>query len=541
MVVMARIGSRSSRIRIPSWVGLLGCALLVALPGACSDPGGTAEGGGYDASGRATHGAKRLASPPNLILVVIDSLRADALPAPGDEGTSLPMPFLASLAREGLSLTEATASSSWTLPSMASLLTGLLPHAHGQVRVDPDARLPEAVTTYPEVLRETHGYETAAFVNGPWFRSGPESVLQGFSHVGPGAFSLQAYVSGVAAWNDRRDRERPFFLLLHTFDAHFPYGSENHPWPPRFRQLPPAPHLLHPRADPADLTRVCLLDVEGRMGLGRALGESRLSRTVQRYLYEGYPAHPRPALADDLRTAYWEGVQWTDGLLRDAYAWFERQGMLENTVFVVTSDHGEAFGEHGSLTHGLMLYDEVVRIPMVWTGPPPFQGGTVFTAGGGLIDVLPTFCDFAGIHPLLPGTGRSLLPLLAEDDACLPAVAEERLTFDNTGCDVDLSRASVRTPEWKYILTYDYRTGTVREEAYDLLIDGAETDDLGGGSGLLPEDLRFDACECPAVEAVRTALWGRTGVAHEGYSTPYGTMAPHVRTKRPLPCTRDAE
>jgi arylsulfatase A-like enzyme len=423
---------------------------------------------------------------------------------------------------------------------MASLLTGLLPHAHGQVRIDPDARLAEAVTTYPEVLREAYGYETAAFVNGPWFRSGPESVLQGFAHVGKGAFSLQRCETAVASWNRRRDKTRPFFLLLHTFDAHFPYGASNHPWPPATRERRPPPALLRSYADPAELLRVCLLDIEGRLGLGRALGDG-LSRTIQRYLYEGYSAQPRPDLASDLRFAYWEGVRWTDGLLRDAYGYFDREGMLDNTVCVVTADHGEAFGEHGNLTHGLVLYDEVIRIPMVWTGPPPFDGGTVFSSGGGLIDVLPTFCDFAGIDPLLPGTGRSLLPHLVDDDTCLPSIAEEKLTFDNTGCDVEIARMSIRTPEWKYILTYDRRRGTVREEAYDLLIDEAEFDDIGGGDGSLPASHRFDDCVCPAIEAARTRLWETSFAPGEGDAAPYDSRTPPKRTPRPEPCTSSAD
>ncbi len=522
------IGTRTARAAL----------LLVALTFGCGRRTPAPGGHAYDQEGRRVEGVTAPKHPPNLIVIVIDALRADALPAveetAGGEGH---MPFLASLAERGVRFTSATAAAPWTLPSMTSLLTGLLPSEHGQYQVLADWNLPEAITTFAEILSNGYGYDTAAFVNGTWFQRSGDSLLQGFRHKRT-TFSFPDTAGAVARWSRTRDRSKPFFLLLHTYEAHDPYGEKNHPWPNgSIHPVERHPELFRDDASPADLFRACSLDAEESYALTLARGGPALGEVLQRYKYSGYGKDPKPELATELRTAYFDGVTWVDGQLERAYESLEKQGLLENTLVVVTADHGEAFGEHGNLAHGLFLYDEVVRVPLVMVGPPPFQGGHVVRAEVGLVDVLPTYFAWAGLAPLEGIQGRSAMSVLDGSTWCRPVISEERLTQVNTGEDVDAVRLSARTARWKYIATFDLATGQVREEAYDLWFDPGEKEDLGKGTGRIPPDQVFDPCLCAAMQALRDRIWhDASNEEGEVYTTPYGAAAPRANGLAPPPC-----
>lgn len=531
---------RTRTMRTRSAAIALGFGLLLTLA-ACGDKAAPPQVSTqtYDSQGRLRDVADRPGRPPNLIVLVIDSLRADALPTPdgpGSEATQARMPYLSSLAGRGVQFTEAVASAPWTLPSMVSMLTGLQPSAHGQYQSHAGWHLPAAVTTFPEILANGYGYETAAYVVGRWFQGTSSNLLQGFStHRAP--FSLQDLQTTVGRWDRNRNKSKPFFLLLHTFDAHDPYGERNHPWPPRVRAHPvPAPELLAAKASPAALTRAWYLDAD----LGQALGEARgpgYADELQRYKFSGFAENPDWKLADELRTAYWDGVRWVDSLLESTVKTLEAKGLLENTLLVITADHGEAFGEHGNLGHGLTLYDDLLRVPLVMVGPEPFDERRVVGASVGLVDVLPTFLDWAGLAPLVGIDGRSAMEPVHGETWCRPIVSEERLTRANTGSDVDAALLSVRTPEWKYIVSFDLQKGTVFEEAYDLAVDPEEKLDLGGGTGRIPMGLLLNDCMCPGIEALRDRIWDDTQMAtDEPVALPYGAAAPRAYSARPAPC-----
>lgn len=516
-------------------------ALVLTVAGGCGDtgPGDAASGQAYDIGGHAVRPLSKPEHPANLIVVVIDSLRADALPldigARAGSGV-YPMPFLAGLAERGVACANAASSAPWTLPSVTSLLTGLLPSAHGQCTHRSHGSMVGAITTFAECLREAYGYDTAAFVDGPWFHGVGESVLQGFAHI-EHDFALQGTGSRVGRWARYRDPGRPFFLLLHTFEVHDPYGRQNHPWPYMpLVPIPPDPSLLGPELDIAEMFRLTWLDMRAGVGLQRVLGP-RLAQMLQSYAHQGYRADPRPDLVEELSAAYWGGVRWADGLLEVAVGRLKAEGLLDNTLLVVTADHGEGFGEHGSLSHGRQLYDELIRIPLVMVGPEPFAGGDVVQSSVGLIDLLPTFFDWVGLEPLEGIVGRSALTVVSGQDWCRPVLSEERLTRWNTGEDMDAIRLSARTERWKYIVTYHVRTGEVWEEAYDHLFDREERSDFANGTGRLPVELVMDPCFCPAVEAVRGRIWDRT--VQEGSSAaavPYGMVVPRLATPPPAPC-----
>lgn len=506
-------------------------ALLFLLPLGCGDDeaGPPRAGGGsrYDAEGNAivpvpAYEGRR----PNLVVILIDTLRADAL----DTGR---MPYVTSLAAKGVSFPDATAPSPWTVPSITSFLTGLLPSGHGCDQPLKGPRLLGAVTTFAEVLRQAYGYETAAYTAGPWI-SDKESVLQGFTRGGH-PFALQGTTKILERFVAQRDKDKPFFLFLHSYEAHDPYGEGNHPWPQRPVGTGRQSGLdLETVTEPWQITKHVMTSWDERVDLYNLHG-TELSRKVVRYVHAGFMENPRPDLADELRTAYWKGVRWVDGLVEASVEQLGAWGMLEDTVLVVTSDHGEAFGEHGILAHGRQMYDEQVRIPLVMTGPAPFDGGRVIAGGVGLIDVLPTFLEHAGCAPLDGVQGRSFLARLTSDRPGRPVFSEEILNRDNTGLDTQQVLTSVRSKRWKYIITFDELKGTVMEEAYDLEADPLEQNDLSKGLGRI-EGLTFDLAFCEAIEMARDRIWGAAAAGNRLYASPYGAGRAMVTSDRPAAC-----
>jgi arylsulfatase A-like enzyme len=211
---------------------------------------------------------------------------------------------------------------------------------------------------------------------------------------------------------------------------------------------------------------------------------------------------------------------------------------MRNTVLVVTSDHGESFGEHGTLGHGLQLHDELVHVPMVVKGPAPFDRPRTVDAPIALNDLLPTFLDRVGLPPLPGVDGRSALPVLRGDSRGRAVVSEEWLNYENTGTPSDTVLIAARRPSWKYYAQYDRKTGMVRESAYDLAFDPGETQDLAAQTGTVV-GIPFDDLLCPAVEKIRDLLWGTrrdTSTRTSTLTIPYATRTAGPATPRPRPC-----
>ncbi len=437
--------------------------------------------------------------PPNLILIVIDTLRADMLAGPNGEPAH--MPYARELARRGVLFTDVTAPAPWTLPSMGSLLTGLMPRDHGVTRMVPVPRLPAAVTTWAESLTK-RGLQTAGYSGAPWALHGPQGLLKGFTTPKEG-FGLDGAPARLSSWRRSLDPRRPFYLLLHSFEAHDPYGEESNNRRAAVAQPPPG---FDPQAarEPWELAQRFLTSRGERGALERALGPAFVKKVV-RYLWSGYRAEPRPELAVALKAEYVDGVRWVDGLLRTTVEWLESEGLLEDTLLVVTSDHGEAFGEHGTLEHGRVLHEEVLRVPLLLVGPAPWQGGKVVREHVGLLDVLPTYAELAGITPPPGAVGRSLRGLVEGVEAARVVLSQELVNFDVAQEDVEILLRSARSGRYAAVLEWDRRLATLREHAYDRRTDAAERHDLAQGRGTL-EGLALDPEICLAVDALRAEL-----------------------------------
>ncbi len=475
--------------------------------------------GTYDEGGQATRPVPARARRPNVILLTIDTLRADAV-QPRLEGGG-DMPNLSRLARESVCCTQASSSASWTLPALASMFTGHLPQRHGITGEAIGERRLERLATWAEVMRSTLGYQTAAYFGGL-----PKGVVtdlsDGFERV-TDDFQLQQAPQQLDRWIETRQRDRPFFLFLHSFEAHDPYGEASHPpGEPRGSALALAAlEALGPNPRTADLVRASILDGEQRYLLRTHPRLRSFQGAITRYLWSGLTTDPEPGLAEELATAYRKGLSWVDRLIEATLALLRARGLLENTLLIVTSDHGEAFGEHGMLLHGRQLYDELLRVPLILHGPPPFDRRLEVSASVGLTDLFPTVLAWLGAPPPDGIEGRSLLAALEAPGPGRAVRAEESRSHGHTeGLSVG-KVVAVRNATWKYIGTFDQVAGTLREEAYDLRSDPLETRNLAGADGFVA-GLPFDNEFCTAIERARDGLWGSADQAawsaRQGYS-----------------------
>lgn len=360
-------------------------------------------------------------SPPNVIIYLVDALRSDRL---GVYGCDRPLsPNLDALAATGITFTDVVAQSSWTKASVASIFTGLWPRAHGVN--GPDDRLPDALQTLPELLHAA-GYQTCAVVANAYVGR-PFGFARGFDH-----FEFIEHKKGrsevlherVAAWLEGRDRDRdPFFLYVHTIDPHAPYA-------------PPSPYLENFAAGVED---PLVGQVETVRGL--VLG------TVE----------PTPELGRDLRELYDGEVAANDASFGKLLDLLSGMGELDNTLMVFTSDHGEAFGEHDTWTHGLDLYNEVLSVPLVVRLPGGAGAGQRVPATVQHIDLLPTILGLCDINHPSDGGGARIL-----DRSGTIRVAENRTIYaylDYWG----RTGASAQAAGWKLIQPLSPEFGSVVE------------------------------------------------------------------------------
>lgn len=311
---------------------------------------------------------------PNLLLVVVDTLRADHVSALGYGRPTTPT--LDALVRQGVLFEQATAHSSWTVPSMGTLLTGRSPYAHGLYDLV-HWRLDPRVPTLAQVFGAA-GWSTVCVMANPLL-NGHNGATRGFEHLDRVPFSTAAQVNRVFLdWIDGHPGER-VFALLHYLDPHEPYAA---PGDALLRFTPPllAGHLdEHASQVFSERLRPALRELGPEAGARAALGGvERESLARLEELYDG-------------EIAYW------DARLGELLAALEARGMLGNTIVVVTSDHGEEFADHGMLGHGRSLHRELLHVPLVVSGPalPPARRADLV----GLIDLAPTLLGLVGVQP----------------------------------------------------------------------------------------------------------------------------------------------
>lgn len=319
---------------------------------------------------------------PNVLLIAVDTLRADRLGCYGN--TRGLTPHIDRLAAAGARFSDATSHAPWTLPSFASLFTSLYPPEHGAGgNLLEFKALPTTVPTLAERFRDA-GYATAAITNvdflGPSF-----GLARGFVHHDSVYYQTNEEVRRADATTDAalawlaEERTEPWLLFVHYFDAHASY-------------------------DPPAEFRARFAREEDRNTAWRFGSRAELVSLRQKKLVLEEPVMRRAEALYDAEVAF---VDQQIGRLLDETHALDPQ---RNTVIVLTADHGEEFLDHGSWEHGHTVYQELVHVPLIVVAPGRVPR-TVVDAPVRHIDVAPTLCELADV-PLAPTfRGRSLVAL----------------------------------------------------------------------------------------------------------------------------------
>lgn len=307
--------------------------------------------------------------PGNVLLVIIDTARADHLSAFGYVRRTTPN--LERLAAEGQRFDDAWSQSPWTLPSIATILTGQPPHVHGASRgrrgIHP---VRDDVETLAERLRAA-GYATAAFVNVLWCAPEVSGLDRGFDvydyhetdESNRGHRDAAVTTDAVLAWLDRAG-DAPFFVVTHYFDPHLTYDPPA-PYDTMFERGP------GPRVPPGF----------GSASQVFAIRDGRIRLT--------------PVQRDSLIARYDGEIRFTDeqfGRLREGLI---QRGRWDDTLVVVVADHGEEFWDHGGFEHGHSHHRELLRTPLIVRRPGGSSAETV-TDRVRQLDIAPTILEFAG-------------------------------------------------------------------------------------------------------------------------------------------------
>ncbi len=372
---------------------------------------------------RSTRLPAAASGPPNVLLITLDTTRADHLGAYGYAAARTPV--LDRLAQDGVLFERAVAAAPTTLPAHASLMTGRNPMAHG-VRNN-GVPLDRAVPTLADAFRAA-GYRTAAFVSA-FVLDQRFGLVRGFDTyddrldppTGHATDALERRgdrtVAATTAWlttpaldaagaPTSAPAAAPFFLWVHLYDPHDPYEA------------------------------------------------------------------PGPAGNGSASSLYDNEIAFADSAVGALLGALERQGLTANTIVAVIGDHGESLGEHGEATHGMFVYESAMRVPALLRWPVHLPAGTRVTSLVRAIDLAPTLLDLASRPPLTGATGVSLVPLVrgTASPETAPATAYGETYFPQLFMNWSPLR-SWREGQWKFI-----EAPTL--ELYDLASDPAETVNL---------------------------------------------------------------
>jgi arylsulfatase len=379
-----------------------------------------------------------------VVLVVLDSLHSAHLGCYGHGRATSPV--IDRLAREGVRFEECRAQSSWTLPSVATILTGAEQERHALRSLED--RLHGDLATLPELFARA-GYRTAAVLQNPLLA--PSTGLHaGFAEVQRFGWGAADAVRAVEAACEllRAPREAPLFLYVHLVPPHMPYQ-------------PPAPHRGSLAFAPGDH--------EGSIAECRRVHKADLPS-----------AHPD---VQRLALLYDEHVAFADTLVGRIVQDLESAQAAERPLLVVTSDHGEAFMQHGAQGHNAHVFDEMLRVPLVLFAPGVLASRTV-AGPASLVDLLPTLAELAGLNAP-GGPGRSLASLVLGTGE--PARLARRSLFLSSRYKADPAQLELGLLEQGQKLVHSGRDGVSR--LYDLGTDPFERRDVAGEHHALVQDM----------------------------------------------------
>jgi arylsulfatase A-like enzyme len=388
---------------------------------------------------------------PNVLIVIVDTLRADHLSPYGYARDTTP--YMTQLAQQGVLFENAIAPSSWTLPSHASMLTGLYPHQDGVER-DEDT-LSSRLPTLGDAM-ENRGYRTAAFSANYLYFSRSHGFVNGFLHFenyeqtvagilekvplsalllekfsryttgGTGAyFGVKNAATAERVDNDALDwierGNRPFFIVLNYFDVHEPV-------------LPPEPYLhMYTSNSKARIQNMHFEDdcIEGTS----PSCDSERAQFVD--VYDG-------------------ALRYVDGNVRQLLSKLKERGMLKNTIVVLTSDHGQEFGDHGLYGHHESLYRGEIQVPLIIWKPGLVPASVRVQTPVSTSDLSATILDMTAPTDTHPLPGHSLAPLWRSSQPVSgwPAPISELAKlhwFNRKAANYNSPVRCIVTPEWHFI------------------------------------------------------------------------------------------
>lgn len=426
---------------------------------------------------------------PNVLLVLIDTLRADRVGAYGyDRPTT---PALDALAREGVLFEQAYAPASWTYPSVPSLLTATFACEHGVVVED--RQLPDSLAPLPERFKRI-GYATAAFYANPYVRR--TGCLRGFDDATARlldvGFRIDAEV--IRPWLAERETGEPWFLYVHTLEPHEPQRLSADEVAPFGRIRPNFGQLLDRR-------------IRRYKSLLRAnYAAKHPAGTIDNAAQQVRALGAITELRDEYLVAYDAAVRLGDDRLGDMIQALKARGLWDALLVIVLSDHGEEFAEHGAYIHGQSVYEELVRVPFVIKFPGGKFAGTRVAEPVTTLSTLATIMDYLGASELAAGArAPSLLPLIRGESTRRPdepLVTSVRVNVKKYFKPWALTRGDVnvaaRVGDYKAIWNDDTET----LELYNLRDDPHEKYDLSleqpARATELRERLRTFLRECRA-------------------------------------------
>ncbi len=326
---------------------------------------------------------------PNVLIYLVDTLRADRLSVYG--GPSGISPALQAMAQDGVVYEGALSTAPWTKPSVASLMTGMDPVAHG-VR-DFTEKLPADRISLAEVFQGA-GYQTAAFVTNPLVgrQFGFDQGFETFEDL-PHSLTAQGVNARALPWLDQRKDGQPFFLYLHTLDPHIPYNP-----PPAFRKAWMRSWQVPPSGERSKAV----------LGSSRRPDFGRLVQALKRRSFEVDPPAIPQATYDNIEALYRAELANNDAAFGELLAHLKAKGLYDNTLIVFVSDHGEELLDREKLGHLYKVFQELVRIPLVVKLPGQESAGARVVAPCQVTDLMPTLLSRAGLPVPVEVSGRQL-------------------------------------------------------------------------------------------------------------------------------------
>ncbi|SIO59328.1 Arylsulfatase A [Singulisphaera sp. GP187] len=452
---------------------------------------------GWAARSGSSHKAARPGAP-NVLLVVMDTVRADATNLNGSPRNTTPN--LARLADQGVRFERAIATSPWTLTSHASMFTGRWPW---ELSVGPDRALDTRYPTLAEYLGR-QGYATAGFAANTVFCTAEYGLSRGFGHYEDFVVSpLETLRSSALGWLICR-RLEPLLDQLWTAAGR----EASHPL-----------ELSHHRKGAAEINQAALSWIANQgdrpyfvflnyldahdpylvpSGAAHPFSRRPATLTERRALRDWIGEVPRQRTAEELRLArdsYDDCLAYLDGQIGRLVAELGRLGRLEDTVIVVTSDHGEHFGEHNHngypiVGHRQSVYQPEIHVPLIVIAPNRLPAKTVVPGAVSLRDLPATLVDLVGIpQARAPFPGRSFLPPSVDSESAPDRVVEGAALAEfspDQDRPVSLRYHPGATDLMRAVVTDDqvyHRHGDGHEEYYDLRNDPSEAVDLAPSQG----------------------------------------------------------